>query len=249
MLIIQSVDTLVRYSLAASLAYSPPDRLSAGSSEYAQRLAPHLQFAEQVSVDELAASATVFTGVEEDELLVAFRGSTVLRNYASMFNLFLTPSTLGGGGKVHTGYQEASLRLYDKLAPVLKRRGAARLVFVGHSYGGGTSTMCARLHAAEAAVSELVTFAGPRIGDSAFAASFDRALGEQTVHLVHDLDPVLAQNQPLWNALGFVHTGQLVRCSATEPRLLREGEAREGLPLNIADHAMYLGTSLGLGAT
>ena len=98
-------------------------------------------------------------------------------------------------------------------------------------------------------MSELVTFAGPRIGDSAFAASFDRALGEQTVHLVHDLDPVLAQNQPLWNALGFVHTGQLVRCSATEPRLLREGEAREGLPLNIADHAMYLGTSLGLGDT
>ena len=34
--------------------------------------------------------------------------------------------------------------------------------------------------------------------------------------------------------------------SATEPRLLREGEAREGLPLNFADHAMYLGTSLGL---
>ena len=66
-------------------------------------------------------------------------------------------------------------------------------------------------------MSELVTFAGPRIGDSAFAASFDRALGEQTVHLVHDLDPVLAQNQPLWNALGFVPTGQLVRCCSPPP--------------------------------
>lgn len=137
-------------------------------------------------------------------------------------------------------YQEASLRLYERLAPKLE--SATKLTFVGHSYGGGTATLCARLHSS---VSELVTFAGPRLGDSAFAASFDRALGERTLHLVHDLDPVLAQNQPLWNALGFVHTGQLVRCSATEPRLLREGEAREGLPLNFADHAMYLGTYLG----
>ena len=91
-----------------------------------------------------------------------------------------------------------------------------------------------------------MTFAGPRIGDAAFARSFDRCLGEQTVHLVHDLDPVLAQNQPLWNTLGFVHTGKLVRCSASEPRLLDETEPREGLPLNFADHALYLGTRLGL---
>jgi len=111
--------------------------------------------------------------------------------------------------------------------------------------------MCARLHAAAnqgaaGAVSEVVTFAGPRVGDAAFASSFDAALGEQaTTNLYHDLDPVLAQNQPLWDALGFVHAGRLVRCSATEPRLLPAEEARSGLPLNFADHALYLGTYLG----
>ena len=168
-----------------------------------------------------------------------------------MFNLFLVPSKLGGigdveGGNVHTGYQDASLRLYEQLAPVLEQRPCSSLVFLGHSYGGGTATMCARLHASTRQVDQLVTFAGPRIGDAAFASSFDRLLGRQTIHLVHDQDPVLAQNQPLWDALGFVHTGALVRCSASEPRLLRDGEPRTGLPLNFADHALYLGTRLGL---
>ena len=160
-----AIDTLLRYSLATSLAYVSPDRLAAGQTEYAQRLSPQLLFSEQCTVDELSASCTIFTGVDRpDDLVVAFRGSTALRNYASMFNLRLVPSRLGGEGKVHTGYQEASLRLYERLAPLLERRGAAaegRLVFVGHSYGGGTATMCARLHATAnqetpGAVSELV---------------------------------------------------------------------------------------------
>ena len=78
-------------------------------------------------------------------------------------------------------------------------------------------------------MSELVTFAGPRVGDAAFASSFDAALGKQTTtNLYHDLDPVLAQNQPLWDALGFVHAGRtaagqdgLARCPL--PRLARSG--------------------------
>lgn len=141
--------------------------------------------------------------------------------------------------------QEASLRLHQLLAPLLDHE--RETVFVGHSYGGGTSTMCALLHPD---VSELVTFAGPRVGDAAFASQFDSRLGKATTHFVHDDDPVLAQNQPLWNGLGYVHTGTLVRCSSKEPKLLAPNEERRWLPpWNFADHACYLGTSLGLGAS
>ena len=42
------VETALRYSLAASLAYLPSERLASGRSDYAQRLSPQLQFAEQV---------------------------------------------------------------------------------------------------------------------------------------------------------------------------------------------------------
>mmetsp|Transcript_48215 Transcript_48215/g.108587 ORF Transcript_48215/g.108587 Transcript_48215/m.108587 type:complete len:262 (-) Transcript_48215:533-1318(-) len=206
-----AIDSAVRLSLTASLAYLSPDQLAAGRSEYSQRLRPHLQFAEQVTVDELSASCTLFTAGVQDEstagdVVVAFRGSTAFRNYLSMFNLGLVPSRLGSGGgaRVHRGYQEATMRLYEKLAPALERHAssanAGRLSFVGHSYGGGTATMSALLHHASGKqVSECVTFAGPRIGDTSFAAGFDEVLGASTTHLWHERDPVLAQNQPLWS--------------------------------------------------
>ena len=129
---------------------------------------------------------------------------------------------------MHRGYQETSLRLYERLQPFLVRRAPKRAVFVGHSFGGGTATMCARLHLAD----KLVTFAGPRVGDAAFASSFDAALGGATTHLVHDTDPVIAQNQPLRDLLGYVHTGRLQRCAADLPGLLRDDEQRGGIPWN-----------------
>lgn len=236
------LDTALRYSLAASLAYKSPECLAGGGTEYARRLAPTSRFAEQVNVEELSASCTLFNMVDEDGVVVAFRGSTALRNYQSMFNLLPSPSRLGGPGKIHRGYQEIALQLYSKLSPALERRSATRTVFVGHSYGGGAATLCGYLHGPD----EVVTFAGPRVGDGEFAADFDRALGARTTHIVHDLDPILAQNQPLWDLLGFVHTGRLLRCAAAEPRLLRDGEPPLGLPVNFADHALYLGTTMGL---
>ena len=278
-----SLDAAVGYSLAASLAYSPPAELRRGSGGYQQRLAPRLAFSQQVEVDRLRASATLFEMEEQDGVCVAFRGSTDLKNYLSMFNLFFEPSRLGTakGGRVHRGYQEASLELYDRLSPLLASRQPQRLAFIGHSYGGGTATLCALAHAEAggeaggeaSSVDEVVTFAGPRVGDTQFAMGYDELLGERTTHYVpdpaphrsldarrpcssrpcqlhphpdrphqvHDLDPVLAQNQPLWcgssgrgrrhvgglshargahprNALGFVHTGRRVRCAAAEPR-------------------------------
>lgn len=242
------LEAAVRYSLAASLAYLPAQSLREGKAEYSRRLAPYLTYSEQLLVPHLSASCTVFDVVSDEEgadVVVAFRGSTTLVNYRSMFNLGFVPSELGSEGNVHRGYQEASLCLFQQLEPILKKRGARRAVFVGHSFGGGTATMCALLNSRESDEDTLVTFAGPRVGDTAFASSFDRSLGTRTTHLVHDLDPVLAQNQPLWNALGFVHTGKLVRCSHAEPRFLCDNERTFGLPLNFADHANYLGTYIG----
>ena len=235
------VDVAFRYSLAVALAYRSANELSSGTSQYQQQLQPYYRFHEQVTVDDLCASATIFeSAVDDGETLVAFRGSTAVQNYLSMFNLRLVPSTLGCAGRVHAGYQDASTRLYARLQPSLAQ--AKRTVFVGHSYGGGTATMCALLHPD---VSALVTYAGPRVGDATFARAFNDKLGARTTHLVHDLDPVLAQNQPLWNALGFVHTGSLVRCACREPRLLDANEESSGLPWNFADHAEYLGTTMG----
>ena len=60
----------------------------------------------------------------------------------------------------------------------------------------------------------------------------------------HGRDASLSRLRPARDP-SAVHRAGLVRCSATEPRLLPAEEARSGLPLNFADHALYLGTYLG----
>ena len=255
----QLVSSALTCSLAASLAYLTPVQLAAArkewrhtgpftadavGSEYAGRLAADFTFAEQIQVP-LQASATIFESVDSDELCVAFRGSTGAENFKSMFALNLVP--LDGNdasAKVHSGYQTASLQLYEKLMPALERRGAARVVFTGHSYGGGTATLCALYHEPD----RLLTFSAPLVGDVDFASKFDAALSgeERVVHLVHDADPVLQQNRPLWDALGYVHTGRVVRCSPDSPLLYNDDdEPGSAIAWNFADHCRYLGTYLG----
>ena len=149
----------LRCSLAASLAYLSPTQLGAARKEwrhtgpfyaadpgqgYASRLAgAGLAYAEQVLEPSLAASATIFQSPDGEEACVAFRGSTSVSNFRSMFALGLVPCDLDGasGGLVHEGYQEASLRLYERLRPALDRLAAKRVVFTGHSFGGGTATL------------------------------------------------------------------------------------------------------------
>lgn len=251
------IDNALRCSLAASLAYLSPTQLVAArrawrhsglftsvrdGSEYAGRLATDFTFAEQVVEPSTQASATIFRS-EAGEACVAFRGSTSMQNFRSMFALDLVPLDSDLSIKVHRGYQEASARLYELLEPALERVGPERVVFTGHSYGGGTATLCALYHEADT----LITFSAPRVGDAAFARTFDATpLGANTAHLVHDEDPVLRQNQPLWDALGYSNVGRVVRCSATQPLLLDTADAPPaGVAWNPLSHCRYLGTYMG----
>ena len=60
--------------------------------EYASRLAgAGLTYAEQVLEPSLAASATIFHSPDGEEACVAFRGSTSVSNFRSMFALGLVP--------------------------------------------------------------------------------------------------------------------------------------------------------------
>lgn len=260
----QLADAAMRCSLAASLAYLTPAQRAATrrewrhtgpfvrtdpGQEYASRLARDFTFAEEVREPSLEASATIFESTVrgEEELMVAFRGSTAIRNFRSMFAVGFTPLNGDPSCKVHTGYHEASLKLYEQLLPAIERRAVERITFTGHSYGGGTATLCALMHSPD----QLVTFSAPQIGDDAFATKFDATpMGERTFHLVHDADPVLQQNRPLWDALGYAHTGRVVRCSSSKAVLFEERasgseESGSGVAWNLVDHCRYLGTYMG----
>ena len=127
------VDNAVRCSLAASLAYLSPEQLASAKKEwqhtgaftsslpgqlYMSRLAgAGFSYAEQVLEPSLQSSATIFTNEAENEVCVAFRGSTALTNFKSMFALGLVPlsnDNVGNGdGDVPEGGGELAWNFLD----------------------------------------------------------------------------------------------------------------------------------------
>ncbi|MGH6904499.1 MAG: lipase family protein, partial [Geminicoccaceae bacterium] len=86
-------------------------------------------------------------------------------------------------GKVHTGFYEAVSAL---IGPVIDRvrqlnPSNAKPVYVtGHSKGGAMASLAAYLmHASRIPIAQVVTFASPKPGDSAFKAGYEQAIPHQ----------------------------------------------------------------------
>lgn len=273
-----SVSRLERLCRASSLSYLPStDAVRAARDTSLARLTPLTQIVEPAT----QSGATIFSaedekdGKEGGELVVAFRGSATPKNFATNFRFGLEPLSdqFESEARAHEGFQEAAEGLWERIEPELRRikrekgRGdETKMTFTGHSLGGGTAQLCS-LHAAASTsmfsssdgslpLSELVTFGGPITGDSAFAEYVtDRALsGVPVTHIVHDRDPVLVGNGPLWERLGFERAGDVVHCDPYSPRLLSPEEVGGSvvgmgavyLPAwNILDHCKYLGVYVG----
>eukprot|EP00547_Thalassionema_nitzschioides_P003512 CAMPEP_0194204570 /NCGR_PEP_ID=MMETSP0156-20130528/4053_1 /TAXON_ID=33649 /ORGANISM="Thalassionema nitzschioides, Strain L26-B" /LENGTH=260 /DNA_ID=CAMNT_0038930615 /DNA_START=126 /DNA_END=908 /DNA_ORIENTATION=+ len=214
-------------------------------------------------------------------LVVACRGSANLKNFATNLNFKLVPSNKLPGspqnGNVHNGFQQAASGLWEYLAPELdaalrkmlesreKNKPGTKIAhipitFTGHSLGAATALLCAVLHAQRSEedqvpqrVSDVTTFGGPLLCDATLAEYItEQALRHcKITHLVHSADPVLANNKPLWDQLGFVNTGTELQCdpysttvyNKSEPSsLLSDGKK---VAWNILDHCNYLGVFMG----
>lgn len=216
------------------------------------------------------SGATVFAN--DERIVVACRGSATLKNFATNLRFRLVPTTgLSSSseeeddddhGSVHEGFRDASIGLWRELEPVLasverssttnRRRD---VTFTGHSLGAATALLCAYRRAEsrrrtndDAAPPRVVTFGGPRLCDAAFAARVRARLGDVT-HLVHDRDPILANNQALWDAFGFENVGVERRCDPYAPRAWEshddENSKDSNLAWNVLDHCNYLGVFVG----
>jgi hypothetical protein len=94
----------------------------------------------------------------------------------------------------------------------------------------------------------IVSFGGPKLCNSSLARYIrNTALQECNIlHLVHDKDPVLANNKQLWDSLGFENVGIEMECDPRSPAMVTE--EREGggnFAWNIVDHCYYMGVFVG----
>ena len=152
-----------------------------------------------------------------------------------------------------------------------------RLWFTGHSLGSATAQLCAAKHQSRRLLCSsdsdsgnertnplagVLTFGGPRLVNRAlanhwnaclFGAEGDPSSSVVVTNYVHHRDPILRQNGPLWDSLGFGILGTEVLCEHDRPVAYESRDAGSsasggaGLPLawNILDHCRYLGVFVG----
>ena len=169
----------------------------------------------QIEDPDTFSGATVFR-TDAGATIVACRGSASLKNFGTTTDIGPVPLIVADGAptaaRVHRGFQRACTGMWPLLKPHLPASGP--LLLTGHSLGGGTATLLALQCHAAGLEPELITVAGPRLGDAAFATHYRERCGD-AVHLVHDADDVLKSNTKLWDDLGFEHVGKVVRaCTA-----------------------------------
>jgi hypothetical protein len=249
-----TVDRCLLAAKACSLAFVPP------KAQPYEPYAAGLTCVAQVEDPESLAGATILTRDSDGLVIVACRGSASVRNFRT--NLDIGPVALEAspGAKVHNGFQNAGRELWKLVRPQLPKSSAPVLV-TGHSLGGGTATMLSlALHAA-GREAELITVAGPRLGDGAFAKFYRETCSLPATHLIHDTDDVLSSNTQLWDRLNFEHVGTVVRCGKDVPCLYETADAATpelcasdadappktpSLKGVFVDHCSYLGLYIGV---
>ncbi len=138
-----------------------------------------------------------FVARHGEALVVAFRGTEPIKadDWLSDVNYHQRELSMEVPGLVHGGFANALGEIADDMLAAVTEldRSASRRIFVtGHSLGGALAVLAAALirFGAGREVAGVFTYGQPRVGDPAFSAGFDDALGEATFRYVNDLDIV-----------------------------------------------------------
>jgi hypothetical protein len=122
-------------------------------------------------------------GENADGIIVAFRG-TLPPSWSSQSILDWLQDMLAEPesrpnlpGKVHTGFYDATAAIIDQVAAQVKTKGDKPVYVTGHSLGGAMAALGAWIMQAAYGIkiAQVMTFAGPKPGDSTFQAAYQKA--------------------------------------------------------------------------
>ena len=188
--------------------------------------------------------------IAEDEAFVVFRGTKVtsLHNLLSGATSKLAPCEGGGAnaGRAHSGFQNAYLRIRDRLHAALDAQKGKKVVFMGHSRGGSIALLAARDYAGRVrhdARPGLVTFGAPKTCDWA-ACQDARERVRYHLRVAHRGDPIAR----LTPSNEYAHAADKWEDAAEDAAPRPAWSALEGPPGGLlAQHSMrsYIASILG----
>jgi hypothetical protein len=149
---------------------------------------------------------------------VSFRGTSDLADWLADFDFLpRTYLPVAGFGQVHAGFQDVYELARDNIAANLAAAtaGCDQILITGHSLGAALAVLAAPdiflAMPPNTIEPRLVTFAGPRVGLSDFAAAFNAAI-ESCYRVVNFLDIV-----PLVPPTPYVHVGTEIAVDSRGP--------------------------------
>jgi triacylglycerol lipase len=159
-------------------------------------------------IEDVATDTQCFVAIAEPKVVVAFRGTTSVRDVITDAQCLRT--RLHSGIEVHGGFERAR----QAIAPRLYRFLATldfqpRLWFTGHSLGGALAMLCANACNGwpASAYAGVYTYGQPRVGNAAFRDTYNAFLGAITFRVVNEEDIVPRVPGYL---VGFRHAGNEV---------------------------------------
>lgn len=167
----------------------------------------------------------------EDTLYVSFCGSNEWSDW--LYNIWAGKSETPYRDivthdmvKVHSGFYHSYLPTRDLIHDKIKKTANPKIIVNGYSLGGAMATLCAldvQYNFPDKDVG-CITFGSPRVGNKAFADSFNRRV-PNTIRCVHANDIVPSVPFERW---GFHHIGELMSIGDKRKR-----------GISIKDHAIY----------
>jgi hypothetical protein len=149
---------------------------------------------------------------------LSFRGTSDIEEWVA--NIDAIPDDyrpIAGFGQVHSGFQDVYELVRQKIAANLATAttGCDQILITGHSLGAALAVLAApdvaRNMPPNTIEPRVLTFAGPRVGLSDFAASFDAAI-ESCYRVVNFLDLV-----PYLPPTPYVHVGAQITVDSGGP--------------------------------
>jgi hypothetical protein len=174
----------------ARLAYCEGDAVK-------NALAP-VGFSLVAEISEPSGTGTYGILVRNDRTAVlAFRGTQPDDMSDIMDDANILPMSWETGGKVHSGFANALLRVRDQVARLL---GAETLpvIMTGHSLGAAVATLAASLFHPKL----LVTFGSPHVGDTEFCQGLTSAV---SINRYVDCCDIVCQLPPDFLPIGQLH--------------------------------------------